>query len=66
MKHHLVRPLRWALLIAAALEVSVAGFRETSCRRHRRRPASAAISIYGAWHCSDDYCTWGHVRTVAR
>ncbi|MFI8101774.1 hypothetical protein [Streptomyces sp. NPDC086023] len=21
--------------------------------------------IYGAWHCSDDACTWGRVRTVA-
>jgi hypothetical protein len=22
------------------------------------------ISIYGAWHASNDYCTWGAVRTV--
>jgi hypothetical protein len=25
----------------------------------------AEVSILGAWHCSDDYCTWGHVRDVA-
>ena len=25
----------------------------------------AQVSIFGAWHCSDDFCTWGHVRTVA-
>src|SRR4051794_30949338 len=32
-------------------------------------PAAAAatpVQIYGAWHCGDDYCTWGAVRTVAQ
>ena len=33
------------------------------------RPASAAastpIQIYGAWHCSNDACLWGSVRTIA-
>jgi len=23
------------------------------------------IQVYGAWHCSDDYCTWGTVRDPA-
>lgn len=23
------------------------------------------IQIYGAWHCSNDACTWGTVRTIA-
>ncbi|WP_254550401.1 hypothetical protein [Catellatospora tritici] len=27
--------------------------------------AAAPISIYGAWHCSNDACTWSAVRTVA-
>ena len=32
-------------------------------------PARAAgtatpISVYGAWHCGNDYCTWGSVRTM--
>ena len=31
-------------------------------------PAAAAsptpIQIYGAWHCSDDYCTWGRARDM--
>ncbi|NUT32008.1 MAG: hypothetical protein HOV79_02930 [Hamadaea sp.] len=27
--------------------------------------AATPIQIYGAWHCSDDYCIWGTVRTVA-
>jgi len=26
--------------------------------------ATTPISIYGAWHCSDDACTWAKVRTV--
>src|SRR5688572_22131351 len=34
------------------------------------RPASAAAvtapQIYGAWHCGNDFCTWGAVRTVAQ
>ena len=33
-------------------------------------PADAAgpvqVQIYGAWHCSDDYCTWGTVRDGRR
>jgi len=43
-------------------------------RAARRRepggePAAAAatatpIQIYGAWHCSNDACTWGTVRTL--
>jgi len=31
-------------------------------------PATAAptpIQIYGAWHCGNDFCTWGAVRSVA-
>jgi hypothetical protein len=26
--------------------------------------APAEVSVLGAWHCSDDYCTWGRVRDV--
>jgi hypothetical protein len=25
-------------------------------------PTMAGVSIFGAWHCSDDFCTWGRVR----
>ena len=31
-------------------------------------PAAAAVTpvqIYGAWHCGNDFCTWGTPRTVA-
>jgi hypothetical protein len=26
--------------------------------------ASSAISIYGAWHAGNDFCTWGSVRSM--
>jgi hypothetical protein len=26
---------------------------------------AAPISVYGSWHCGNDYCTWGTVRTLA-
>ena len=32
-------------------------------------PASAAttpVSVFGAWHCSNDACLWANVRTVAQ
>ncbi len=22
------------------------------------------VKVYGAWHCGDDYCTWGKVRSI--
>jgi hypothetical protein len=22
------------------------------------------VNVYGAWHCGDDYCTWGKVRSI--
>ncbi len=28
--------------------------------------APTPIQIFGAWHCGDDFCTWGTVRTVAQ
>src|SRR5262245_59506097 len=28
--------------------------------------AAPKFEVYGAWHCSDDFCTWGHARTVAQ
>ncbi|MEV6109210.1 hypothetical protein AB0M28_31560 [Streptomyces sp. NPDC051940] len=27
--------------------------------------AATPLQIYGAWHCSDDYCTWSTARSVA-
>ncbi len=30
-----------------------------------RAATATAVQIYGAWHCSNDACTWGTVRTIA-
>jgi hypothetical protein len=30
-----------------------------------RAAAPTPVQIYGAWHCSDDACVWGAVRSVA-
>jgi hypothetical protein len=27
--------------------------------------AGTPISVYGVWHCGNDYCTWGTVRSVS-
>jgi hypothetical protein len=27
-------------------------------------PAATAISVYGAWHCGNDFCTWASVRNM--
>jgi hypothetical protein len=26
---------------------------------------ATALQVYGAWHCGNDFCTWGSVRTIA-
>ncbi|MFC0033100.1 hypothetical protein ACFFMM_26620 [Micromonospora chaiyaphumensis] len=28
--------------------------------------AATPVQVYGAWHCGDDFCTWGTARTVAQ
>ncbi|MFE9692114.1 hypothetical protein [Micromonospora sp. NPDC005806] len=28
--------------------------------------AATPVQVDGAWHCGDDYCTWGTARTVAQ
>ena len=28
-------------------------------------PTPTPIQIFGAWHCSDDACTWATARTVS-
>lgn len=29
-----------------------------------KAPAVTAISVYGAWHCGNDFCTWASVRNM--
>ncbi|MBO0868291.1 MAG: hypothetical protein J2P15_06965 [Micromonosporaceae bacterium] len=37
----------------------------TAAARPAPTAAATPIQVYGAWHCSDDACIWGTVRTVA-
>src|ERR671918_1285187 len=32
--------------------------------RNAANLAVTPISIYGAWHCGDDFCTWSSVRDL--
>src|SRR5690349_3890297 len=58
---------RLALLIAVL--IGLAGpMPATAAPAAAPAPLAAAatpIQIYGAWHCSNDACTWGTVRAVA-
>jgi hypothetical protein len=51
------KPVSTKLLLVfavAAVAVSVAGSAN----------AQSSIQVYGAWHCGNDYCTWGTVRNM--
>ncbi|MGH3648687.1 MAG: hypothetical protein ACRDTM_16125, partial [Micromonosporaceae bacterium] len=53
--------MRRSVLLVAVLTLLTGLFTPAS-------PAVAAttpLQVYGAWHCSDDFCTWGRVRDVA-
>jgi hypothetical protein len=47
------RALPWVLSFAAVLGAGLAGEAEAT-----------PVSIYGAWHCGSDFCTWATVRTM--
>src|SRR5579863_9629089 len=48
----MTRAVRFAMMLAVAVCLLV-------CAR-----AQAQIQVYGAWHCSNDYCTWSTVRNM--
>jgi hypothetical protein len=58
----MTRPLVRFLAVVALLATLVAGAPGV---RLAIAAAPTPIQVYGAWHCSDDYCTWGAIRTVA-
>ena len=33
-------------------------------RRHAIGPTATPIQVYGAWHCGNDFCTWGAERNL--
>src|ERR1041385_8637513 len=54
--------------VLAAVVLALAPSASASAARPAPAPAPAAItpiSVFGAWHCSNDACTWASVRTVA-
>lgn len=55
---------RYLAILATIILATVAG--ATPARGAPPAPAAVTpIQIYGAWHCADDACIWGRVRTVA-
>jgi len=56
-----------ALLLAVTAAALPAASAPGSALGPPRAEAAAAtpVQIYGAWHCSNDACTWGTVRTLA-
>ncbi|MFZ3493240.1 hypothetical protein ACODT5_08410 [Streptomyces sp. 5.8] len=59
MRHRLLGVL--VLLLALLLPVPAA----TATGATASAAAATGPQVYGAWHCSNDACTWGTVRTVA-
>lgn len=60
-----MRRLMAAAAIALALAAAPAAVPSTALAQ-AQVAAVTPIQIYGAWHCSNDFCTWGAVRTVAQ
>ena len=56
------RCARLAILVAAVLVMSSGTLPGAATLVDAATPAQ--VQIYGAWHCSDDYCTWGKVRDL--
>jgi hypothetical protein len=69
------RPLLLAavlLLVASGAPPAAAALPASSHARVRipvktanASQAVTPVQIYGAWHCGNDYCTWGAVRSIA-
>jgi hypothetical protein len=59
---------RLALMLAVALGFTALGSPPATGAPPAAAAAVAAtpIQIYGAWHCSDDFCTWGAARSVTQ
>jgi hypothetical protein len=54
---------RFAAILTASL--LLAGLPGPAVRAAGPAPAVVPFEVYGAWHCSDDFCTWGSVRDLA-
>ncbi|MGH3736164.1 MAG: hypothetical protein ACRDT6_11175 [Micromonosporaceae bacterium] len=59
--------MRRSVVLAASVLLTAGLVGPAAPAAHASGPSAAAASIevYGAWHCSDDACTWSTVRDVA-
>ena len=51
-------------LTLVVLSLIFAGFFPKPTANPNNAPALTPISIYGAWHCGNDFCTWSTVRNM--
>lgn len=56
---------RIVTLVALLLALIPASTNATTAAPPAQAAAVTPIQIFGAWHCSNDACLWGTVRTVA-
>lgn len=53
------------LVALVTLFMVVASLHTPAVRAAEPAQVAGPPAVYGAWHCSDDFCTWGSVRDVA-
>ncbi len=51
----------WSISCRFALSIVLVGVLVSTANAQTASP----IQIYGVWHCGDDFCTWGSVRSIA-
>jgi len=57
-----MRHILWLSVIVLSLLAS--GLSATPASKPTKAPVITPISIYGAWHCGNDFCTWASVRDM--
>ncbi|MEV0715435.1 hypothetical protein [Asanoa sp. NPDC050611] len=57
--------LSMLMVLFAAAGPAVAGPAAAAPPADAPAVLAAAPQVYGAWHCGNDFCTWGTARTVA-
>src|SRR5215208_4368891 len=51
-------------LSVIVLSLLASGLSATPAPNPTKAPFATPISIYGAWHCGNDFCTWASVRNM--
>lgn len=54
-----------ALLVGMSCLLATAPTPAASSTQQELVTLATPISVYGSWHCGNDYCTWGTVRTYS-